>query len=53
MSSFRRTAIHLLQRTNLSVATVAERSGFSSAEYMGSVFRAQLAATPRHFSKQA
>lgn len=32
-------AINLLQRTNLSVATVAERSGFSSAEYMASVFR--------------
>lgn len=45
-------AIHLLQQTSLSVATVAERSGFSSSEYMASVFRAQLAATPLHFRKQ-
>jgi len=44
-------AIHLLQHTNLSVATVAERSGFSSSEYMASVFRAQLATTPLHFRK--
>ncbi len=45
-------AIHLLQHTNLSVATVAERSGFSSSEYMASVFRAQLATTPLRFRKQ-
>lgn len=45
-------AINLLQRTNLSVATVAERSGFSSPEYMASVFRSQLSTTPLHYRKQ-
>jgi LacI family transcriptional regulator len=45
-------AIELLQRTNLSVAIVAERSGFSSPEYMASVFRAHLASTPLHYRKQ-
>jgi transcriptional regulator GlxA family with amidase domain len=45
-------AIDLLRRTNLSVATVAERSGFSSAEYMASVFRSQLSVAPLHFRKQ-
>lgn len=44
-------AIDLLQRTNLSVATVAERSGFSSPEYMASVFRNQLSTTPLHYRK--
>lgn len=45
-------AIDLLQRTNLSVATVAERSGFSSPEYMASVFRNQLGSTPLNYRKQ-
>jgi LacI family transcriptional regulator len=45
-------AIELLQRTTLSVATVAERSGFSSPEYMASVFRAHLSTTPLHYRKQ-
>lgn len=45
-------AIDLLQRTNLSVGTVAERSGFSSPEYMASVFRSQLSASPLHYRKQ-
>lgn len=45
-------AIDLLRRTSLAVATVAERSGFSSAEYMASVFRSQLGTTPLHFRKQ-
>lgn len=45
-------AIDLLQRTNLSVALVAERSGFSSPEYMASVFRNQLSTTPLHYRKQ-
>jgi LacI family transcriptional regulator len=44
-------AIELLQRTRLSVATVAERSGFSSAEYMASVFREQLGATPLQYRR--
>lgn len=46
-------AIELLQRTNLSVAAVAELSGFSSPEYMASVFRSQLATTPMHYRKPA
>jgi LacI family transcriptional regulator len=45
-------AIGLLQRTNLSVGMVAERSGFSSPEYMASVFRSQLATSPLHYRKQ-
>ena len=45
-------AINLLQHTNLSVATVAERSGFSSAEYMASVFRSQLSVAPLYYRKQ-
>jgi LacI family transcriptional regulator len=45
-------AIELLQRTTLSVAAVAERSGFSSPEYMASVFRAHLSTTPLHYRKQ-
>ena len=45
-------AINLLQRTNLSVTLIAERSGFSSAEYMASVFQAQLAVPPLHFRKK-
>jgi LacI family transcriptional regulator len=44
-------AIELLQRTTLSVAAVAERSGFSSPEYMASVFRAHLGTTPLHYRK--
>lgn len=46
-------AIDLLQRTNLPVAIVAERSGFSSPEYMASVFRNQLATSPLHYRKHA
>jgi LacI family transcriptional regulator len=45
-------AIYLLRHTNLAVSTVAERSGFSSPEYMASVFRSQLATSPLHFRKQ-
>jgi LacI family transcriptional regulator len=45
-------AINLLRSTNLSVTLIAERSGFSSAEYMASVFRAQLAEPPLHFRKK-
>jgi LacI family transcriptional regulator len=44
-------AIDLLQRTNLSVALVAERSGFSSPEYMAFVFRSQLGTSPLHYRK--
>lgn len=45
-------AIELLQHTSLSVAAVAERSGFSSPEYMASVFRAQLGTTPLDYRKR-
>jgi len=45
-------AIDLLQRTNLPIAMVAERSGFSSPEYMASVFRNQLATTPLQYRKR-
>lgn len=45
-------ATQLLQRTKLSVAIVAERSGFNSPEYMASVFRSQLATSPLFFRKQ-
>jgi LacI family transcriptional regulator len=45
-------AVDLLKRSNLPIATVAERSGFSSPEYMASVFRSQLASTPQQYRKQ-
>ena len=45
-------AIELLQRTSLSVATVAERAGFSSQEYMSAVFRSQLASTPMQYRRE-
>ncbi len=45
-------AIHLLQTTQLSVAAVAQRAGFNTAEYMASVFRNQLAATPLSFRRR-
>lgn len=45
-------AIDLLKRTNLSVATVAERAGFSSPEYMASVIRCHLSTAPLHYRKQ-
>lgn len=44
-------AIELLQRTKLPIATVAERAGFSSAEYMSSVFRSQLSSTPLQYRR--
>jgi LacI family transcriptional regulator len=44
-------AIDLLQRTNLSVGAISEQSGFSSPEYMASVFRSQLATSPLHYRK--
>jgi LacI family transcriptional regulator len=44
-------AIELLQRTKLPIATVAERAGFSSAEYMSSVFRNQLSSTPLQYRR--
>jgi LacI family transcriptional regulator len=45
-------AIELLQSTELSVAAIAELSGFSSPEYMASVFRKHRACSPLEFRKQ-
>lgn len=45
-------AIDLLQRTKLPVSAVAEKSGFSTAEYMASVFRGQLGAAPMSYRKR-
>ncbi|MCU0795788.1 MAG: XylR family transcriptional regulator [Akkermansiaceae bacterium] len=39
-------AVDLLRSTNLSVAAIAEKTGFSSSEYMSSVFRSRLGTTP-------
>ncbi|TAE90797.1 MAG: helix-turn-helix domain-containing protein [Verrucomicrobia bacterium] len=46
-------AISLLRQTNLSVAQVADRCGFSSPEYMASVFREVHGASPLHFRKKS
>lgn len=45
-------AIELLQRTELPVSVVAEKSGFSTAEYMASVFRTHLNVAPLHYRKR-
>ncbi len=45
-------AIDLLQRTTLPVSNVAEKSGFSTAEYMASVFRSHLNAAPMSFRRK-
>lgn len=45
-------ALEMLRCTDLPVATVAERAGFSSPEYMSSVFRQHLTTTPLHYRKQ-
>ncbi|MEY4242550.1 MAG: hypothetical protein RLZZ245_135 [Verrucomicrobiota bacterium] len=45
-------AIDLLQRTSLPVSLVAEKSGFSTAEYMASVFRSHLNVAPTSFRKR-
>jgi LacI family transcriptional regulator len=39
-------ARELLQETDLSLAEIAERTGFKHQEYMGAVFKAQLGTTP-------
>lgn len=46
-------ALSLLRQTNLSVAQVADRCGFSSPEYMASVFREEHGASPLHFRKKS
>jgi len=45
-------AIGLLQTTDLPVSVVAEKSGFSTAEYMASVFRTHLQVAPLHYRKR-
>jgi LacI family transcriptional regulator len=45
-------AIELLQHTELPVSAVAEKSGFSTAEYMASVFRTHLHVAPLHYRKR-
>lgn len=45
-------AITLLRQTNLAVSQVAERCGFSSPEYMASVFREEYGVSPLHFRKK-
>lgn len=45
-------AIELLQSTELSVAVIAELCGFSSPEYMASVFRKLRSCSPLEFRKQ-
>lgn len=45
-------AIDLLQRTTLPVSNVAEKAGFSTAEYMASVFRSHLNAAPMSFRRK-
>ncbi len=39
-------ARELLEKTNLSLAAVAERAGFQHQEYMGAVFKSKLGTTP-------
>jgi LacI family transcriptional regulator len=45
-------AISLLRQTNLSVAQVADRCGFSSPEYMANVMRATTGESPMHYRKK-
>jgi LacI family transcriptional regulator len=46
-----RHARRLLERTQLQVHAVAERSGFGSAEYMAWVFKRELAVTPLQYRR--
>jgi LacI family transcriptional regulator len=44
-------ALHLLQTTNLRISDVAEKSGFSTAEYMATVFRKEFGVAPLSFRR--
>lgn len=46
-----RQAQELLTRTDLSLATIAEKAGFRHQEYMGAIFRSRLGMTPGQFRK--
>jgi len=48
-----REAQYLLTKTNLPLATIAERCGFKHQEYMGAVFKARLGDTPAEMRKAA
>jgi LacI family transcriptional regulator len=44
-------ALQLLQMTNMRISEVAEKSGFSTAEYMATVFRKEFGAAPLSFRR--
>lgn len=44
-------AVELLGRTTLGMADIAERSGFSSSEYMAKVFAREMRTSPRDCRK--
>jgi LacI family transcriptional regulator len=46
-------ARELLTKTNLPLATVAERSGFKHQEYMGAVFKSRLGTTPAQLRRSS
>jgi LacI family transcriptional regulator len=46
-------AQELLTKTNLPLATVAERTGFRHQEYMGAVFKARLGTTPARLRRDS
>jgi LacI family transcriptional regulator len=46
-------ARELLTHTDLPLAVVAERAGFTHQEYMGAVFRARVGRTPRQVREEA
>ncbi|MFM7181224.1 MAG: substrate-binding domain-containing protein [Verrucomicrobiales bacterium] len=46
-------AIHLLQSSRLSVSTIAEKSGFTTAEYMATIFRKHLGVAPLSLRRPA
>jgi LacI family transcriptional regulator len=48
-----RRARELLMRSDLSLAEVAERSGFKHVEYLGAVCKARLGKTPAQFRKES
>ncbi len=44
-------ALQLLQTTNMRISDVAEKSGFSTAEYMATVFRKEFGVAPLSFRR--
>ena len=47
-----RTAAQMLLTTNLSITTISEDCGFSSASYFGKLFHDWMGCTPREYRKQ-